>query len=139
MPNFKKAKSSNWIESDQFGDFASSNVAENGFELPKNTEAGSRKRGRARENNNTLKNPPTKSLSVPHLQDEDAGNLGPPHLPGSSSHSDLWIHKHQPASVEDLAVNNKKVEEVRRWLLDSAGKGTTCESSLCFFVSISFE
>ena len=121
MPQFKKAKSSNWIESDQFGDFS----GEKSISQPNKSGAGARKR--LRENNNTLKNTPAKSFSVPQLPNRECDEENePPPLVKNSSYRDpteLWIHSHVPSSVDDLAVNKKKIDEVRSWLQESDDKG----------------
>ena len=114
MPQFKKAKSSNWIESDQFGDFASDKFEENPVTEPNKAVKG---RKRPRENNNTLKD--TKSFSLPQLPEDQP----PPLVKNSLDSTKLWIYNHVPTSIDDLAVNNKKIDEVRSWLLDSIDKG----------------
>jgi len=118
MPNFKKAKSNNWLESDQFGDF---DCMEN-----HNDETMSKKTGRKRirENNNDLKSTPTKSSSVPHLFSGDRTSQRTDISgPKSQVYGELWINKHHPETVEILAVNNKKVEEVSNWILESCSRG----------------
>ena len=120
MPQFKKAKSSNWIESDQFGDFS----GEKSISQPNKSGAGGRKR--PRENNNTLKNTPAKSFSVPQLPNRecDEENEPPPLVKNSSfDPTELWIHRHVPSSVEDLAVNKKKIDEVRSCLQELVSTG----------------
>ena len=119
MPQFKKAKSSNWIESNQFGDFSRDKFDENS-EPHKTT--GARKRPRE---NNTLKNVPAKSFSVPQLPNRDFDENQPPPLVKNSSFdpTELWIHRHVPSSVEDLAVNKKKIDEVRSCLQDLVSTG----------------
>lgn len=117
MPSFKKAKSNNWIESDQFGDFDACKD-EPTTKSPRKTPGG---RKRNRENNNTIKSGPAKAYSVPETtldQDRMAA-------PASSvlDPSQLWIQRHHPASVEELAVNTKKIDEVRSWLVSSVNKG----------------
>ena len=122
MPNFKKAKSSNWIESDQFGDFDCTKDDTLTAGSANKTRAGGRKRGR--DNNNTLKNTPTKSFSQPQFGDQD--EFLAPTAPVAQRHQDqsgLWINRHSPSSVDQLAVNNKKVEEVTAWILNSFDKG----------------
>ena len=114
MPQFKKAKSSNWIESDQFNDFASDKFEENPVTEPNKAAKG---RKRPRENNNTLKD--TKSFSLPQLPEDQP----PPLVKNSLDSTKLWIYNHVPTSIDDLAVNNKKIDEVRSWLLDSIDKG----------------
>ena len=95
MTAFKKAKSNNWIEADNdFGDFDC--LKEEVFDLKR-----PQPKKRPRENNNTLKNGP-RSNSVPSE---------PPELTPKTfvESSELWINKHQPDRLEDLAVNPKKV------------------------------
>ena len=83
MPQFKKAKSSNWIESDQFDDFASDKFEENPITEPNKAVKG---RKRPRENNNTLKD--TKSFSLPQLSEDQA----PPLVTNSLDSIKLWIY-----------------------------------------------
>ena len=125
MPSFKKAKSNNWIESDQFGDFDAAKDEPTTTKSPRKTPAGGRKRNR--ENNNTIKQGPSKAYSVPETaldQDrmaaQDSSVLDP---------SQLWIQRHHPASVEELAVNTKKIDEVRSWLVGSVNKGNVYHST----------
>lgn len=109
MTAFKKAKSNNWIEADNaFGDFDT--MKDDLLDLKKQI------RKRPRENNNILKNTP-RSNSVP--PDE------PPDLTDKKivEYSELWINKHKPGRLEDLAVHPKKVEEVRCWLENSGRSG----------------
>lgn len=116
MPNFKKVKSNNWIESDQFGDFDS---RENDETITKKTG-----RKRIRENNNDLKSTPTKTSSVPNFYADDRrSEVTEFSVPNSQNSGELWINKHHPNSVEVLAVNNKKVEEVTNWILHSCSQG----------------
>ena len=120
MPNFKKVKSNNWIESDQFGDFDS---RENDETISKKTG-----RKRIRENNNDLKSTPTKASSVPNFYADDRerrSEVTEFSVPNSQNQNsgELWINKHHPNSVEVLAVNNKKVEEVTNWMLHSCSQG----------------
>ena len=119
MPNFKKAKSSNWIESDQFGDFDACKDEPTITKSPRKIPPGGRKRNR--ENNNTIKNGPTKAYSVPET------TLEQERMPAPASSvldpSQLWIQRHHPASVEELAVNTKKIDEVRSWLVSSVDRG----------------
>ena len=126
MPNFKKAKSSNWIENDQFGDFDACKD-EPSAKTPRKTVLG---RKRARDNNNTLKknHTPTKSFSVPELAVDQERGQAP--ASGSLDPSELWIQRHHPASVEELAVNTKKIGEVRTWLANSVRSGTCYEASV---------
>ena len=116
MPNFKKVKSNNWIESDQFGDFDS---RENDETITKKTG-----RKRIRENNNDLKSTPTKTSSVPNFYADDRrSEVTEFSVPNSQNSGELWINKHHPNSVEVLAVNNKKVEEVTNWMLHTCSQG----------------
>jgi len=111
MTAFKKSKSNNWIAADNdFGDFDC--LKDDFFDLKK---APPRKR--PRENNNTLKSTNRQS-SVPCEQHE----IGLPTKPLDSV-TELWINRHQPNRVEDLAVNQKKVEEVRWWLENTGMTG----------------
>jgi len=104
MTAFKKSKSNNWIAADNdFGDFDC--LKDDCFDLKK---APPRKR--PRENNNTLKSANRQSSAA--CEQPDTG-LPTKHL---DSVTELWINRHQPSRVEDLAVNQKKVEEVRWWL-----------------------
>ena len=82
MPQFKKAKSSNWIESDQFSDFASDKFEENPVTEPKKAVGG---RKRLRENIKMLKD--TKSFSVPKLPEDQP----PPLVKNSLDSTKLWI------------------------------------------------
>eukprot|EP00092_Neocalanus_flemingeri_P030669 GFUD01033301.1.p1 GENE.GFUD01033301.1~~GFUD01033301.1.p1 ORF type:complete len:627 (-),score=167.99 GFUD01033301.1:49-1890(-) len=110
MTAFKKAKSNNWIDADNdFGDFDCLKDEVSDLKKPQPP------RKRPRENNNTLKNAP-RSNSVPSE---------PPDLTQKNivESSDLWINKHQPDRLEDLAVNPKKVEEVRWWLENTGQSG----------------
>ena len=119
MPNFKKVKSTNWIESDQFGDF-------NCMETNEETMSKKTGRKRVRGNNNDLKSTPTKSKSVPLISTDEnrlQDNPFPRPKQQISGSGELWINKHHPDSVESLAVNNKKVEEVTNWLLESCSQG----------------
>jgi len=110
MTAFKKAKSNNWIDADNdFADFDC--LKDDAFDLKK---APPRKR--PRENNNTLKNAP-RSNSVPSEPPDTL--LPPPNILDSST--ELWINRHKPDRLEDLAVNPKKVEEVRGWI-ENIGK-----------------
>jgi len=110
MTAFKKSKSNNWIAADNdFGDF---DCLKDDFDLKK---APSRKR--PRENNNTLKSTNRQS-SVPCEQHETRLPTKP-----LDSVTELWINRHQPNRVEDLAVNQKKVEEVRWWLENTGMTG----------------
>ena len=123
MPSFKKAKSNNWIESDQFGDFDTCKDETTTTKSPRKTPGG---RKRNRENNNTIKQGPSKAISVPETtldQDRMAA-------PASSvlDPSQLWIQRHHPASVEELAVNTKKIDEVRSWLVSSVNRGNVRHS-----------
>jgi len=108
MTAFKKTKSNNWIAADNdFGDFDC--MKEDFFDLKK---APARKR--PRENNNTLKTS-SRLSSVPSESSPPDCEHHPPTQPLDSA-TQLWINRHQPDRVEDLAVNQKKVEEVRWWL-----------------------
>ena len=41
-------------------------------------------------------------------------------LIGFSSQDDqLWVDKYAPQSLQDLAVHKRKVDDVRRWLMDA--------------------
>ena len=98
MTAFKRAKSNNWIDADNdFGD----------FDCLKDDDVFDQKKAppkkRPRENNNTLKNA-FRSSSVP--------SESPPDVAPSKTFvdsSELWINKHKPSRLEDLAVNPKKV------------------------------
>ena len=104
MTAFKKAKSNNWIDADNdFGDFDS--LKDDTFDLKKSFT-----RKRARENNNTPKNT-RRSNSVPL---ETPVTLEPCKLFNATS--DLWINKHAPIKIEDLAVNPKKVGYITYFL-----------------------
>ena len=118
MPNFKKAKSSNWIESDQFGDFDACKDEPTITKSPRKTPGG---RKRNRENNNTIKNGPVKAYSVPETTLEQERMAAP--ASSILDPSQLWIQRHHPASVEELAVNTKKIDEVRSWLVSSVDRG----------------
>jgi len=106
MTSFKKAKSNNWIEADEeFGELSSFK------ENP--TLSGKKGRKRPRVNNNTLRKTPVKAAAVPSL---DSERFPAPEPSKPLNPSELWINNHRPASAEELAVNSKKVEEVRCWL-----------------------
>lgn len=121
MPNFRKTKSTNWIESDQFGDFdACEEKPTTATKSPRKTPGG---RKRTRENNNTIKHHgPSKAYSVPEKTASEEDRMAAP-ASGGLDPSQLWIQRHHPASVEELAVNTKKIEEVRSWLVNSVDKG----------------
>ena len=125
MPSFKKAKSNNWIENDQFGDFNACKDATTTTKSPRKTPGG---RKRNRENNNTIKQGPSKAFSMPET-DLDQDRMA---APASSvlDPSQLWIQRHHPASVEELAVNTKKIDEVRSWLVSSVNKGNVRHSNV---------
>ena len=122
MPNFRKAKSNNWIESDQFGDFDACKD-DTTIKSPRKTPGG---RKRTRENNNTIKHKagPAKAYSGPETTSMDQDWIATPASSGLSlDPSQLWIQRHYPSSVEELAVNTKKIDEVRSWLVNSVNKG----------------
>ncbi|KAG9442693.1 hypothetical protein H6P81_018547 [Aristolochia fimbriata] len=50
------------------------------------------------------------------LVDEFSGLDGIFHGSGWRGSQELWVDKHKPRSVEELAVHKKKVEEVKMWL-----------------------
>ena len=125
MPNFKKAKSSNWIESDQFGDFDACKDEPTITKSPRKNPGG---RKRNRENNNTIKNGPTKAYSVPETILEQERTAAP--ASSVLDPSQLWIQRHHPASVEELAVNTKKIDEVRSWLVSSVDRGNASTSNV---------
>ena len=115
MTSFKKARSSNWIETDaEFGDFTSENLA----------MSSKKGKKRPRVNNNT-----TVKTTTPVKSVSDTSSLLTGAIKFSSSHSsgldstELWIKNHRPASVEDLAVNTRKVEEVDSWLTEARTSG----------------
>ena len=120
MPNFRKTKSTNWIESDQFGDFDACEEKPTTAKSPRKTPGG---RKRTRENNNTIKHHgPSKAYSVPEKTASEEDRMVAP-ASSDLDPSQLWIQRHHPASVEELAVNTKKIEEVRSWLVNSVDKG----------------
>ena len=103
MTSFRKVKSSNWIEADEeFGD------------LNLSSKKGKK---RPRVNNNSLKTTPVKAASVTGSERFPAESVAP------LNSSELWINNHSPASVAELAVNSKKVEEVRSWLESARSSG----------------
>jgi len=110
MPALGKAKSHNWVEADlAFGDLG---------------DLGAKKANtskRKRDNNNDTKSAgnKTRCSSVSHQ-----GFTSPEAIKKFSQQDEqeLWIERHIPQSVSDLAVNVKKVEEVRHWLRDRLGK-----------------
>ena len=117
MTSFKKARSSNWIEADtEFGDFA--------LEDPGSLSSKKGKK-RPRVNNNTVRTTPVtpvKSVSdTSSLHSKFSSTTNPSQ---SLDSTELWINNHQPASVEELAVNSRKVEEVDAWL-GEASRTTT--------------
>ena len=124
MPSFRKVKSNNWLESEnQFGDFSSVKEGDDGGggHESKRPVGGAGKK-RPRENNNSLSKAPGKSFSAADIDNVDATSS--PLTKRNMSSSELWISRHQPASVDDLAVNKKKVEEVRSWVSSSvSGSG----------------
>ena len=127
MPNFRKTKSTNWIESDQFGDFDACKEEAAAAKSPRKIP-GSRKR--TRENNNTIKHHgSSKAYSVPEKTASEEDRMAAPVSVGLDP-SQLWIQRHHPASVEELAVNSKKIEEVRSWLLNSVNKGNCNQGEL---------
>ena len=113
MTSLKRGKSSNWIEPDEeFGGLASSR------EDP--TLSSKKARKRPRVNNNTLRATPVKAASSL----SDRGGSGETCRPLNPS--ELWINIHAPTSVGELAVNAKKVEEVRCWLEAARSEAGGC-------------
>jgi len=108
MPAFGKAKSHNWVEADNaFGDFDAIKVD--------SSVPNKRKR-----NNNNVTKTATKSrcssVSRHSFTSEEAVTEF------TQDNQGLWIERHVPQRVSDLAVNSKKVEEVRQWLQVNQGK-----------------
>jgi len=110
MPAFGKAKSHNWVEADNaFGDFDAIKVDSS---VPNK---------RKRNNNNVTKAVATKSrcssVSRQSFASQDA-------VVEFTTEVDqgLWIERYVPQRVSDLAVNSKKVDEVRQWLQAHQGK-----------------
>ena len=123
MPSFRKAKSNNWLGTEQFGDLAENDDGVNNE--TRRPVGGARKRGR--ENNNSLKKAPGKSFSCADIPYENEP-LGPPSAKSLGNNrmpcsDDLWINRHHPQSSDDLAVNSKKVEELRSRLGDCLAQG----------------
>jgi len=109
MPAFGKAKSHNWVEADNaFGDFDAIKVDSN---VPNK---------RKRNNNNVTKAVATKRRSTSVSRQSSTSDKAVVEF--TQDNQGLWIDRHVPQRVSDLAVNSKKVEEVRQWLQDHQGK-----------------
>jgi len=122
MTSFKKAKSNNWIGVDNdFGDIDCFEPGERDNAI-KNNKTISKKRGR-NENNNKIKLARSASESeIPSdlFEIDEKGGDCLVSLPEDIS-EEIWVTKHQPRSSADLAVNIKKVDEVRDWLKRGRG------------------
>lgn len=79
-----------------------------------------------------LQGPPVSSQRPSLLQPQaggqrkDAKGKGKPILPPVYQDADrLWVDKYEPTIEADLAVHKRKVEDVRRWLLEAFDGGPT--------------